>query len=211
MADLAPLTTAIAEGDRAAAVSLTQQAIDDGIAPQVTLEAMSAGMADVGRRFACNEIFIPEMLVSAKAMKEATALLEPLIVRDGIRPEHTAVIGTIEGDLHDIGKNLVGMMLRGAGFEVVDLGVNVGADAFIEAARAQEADLVGVSALLTTTMTGMRDVVEAFREADLPDVRLMVGGAPVTAEFAAEIGADGFAPDAARAVDVAKDVLGSPR
>ena len=127
----------------------------------------------------------------------------------GIRPEHTIVIGTIEGDLHDIGKNLVGMMLKGAGFEVVDLGVNVSAARFIEAAREHQADLVGVSALLTTTMGGMRGFVDAVRESGPPGVRIMVGGAPLTAEFAAEIGADGYSPNAARAVELARTLVGA--
>ena len=209
MADLEALTRAIIDGDRSAAVTLTQGAIDEGVAAQVVLDAMGAGMAEVGRRFACNDIFIPEMLVSAKAMKDATALLEPLIVDAGIRPEHTIVIGTIEGDLHDIGKNLVGMMLKGAGFEVVDLGVNVSTARFIEAAREHGADLVGVSALLTTTMGGMRGFVSTVRESGPPGVRIMVGGAPLTAEFAAEIGADGYSPNAAKAVELARTLVGA--
>ena len=209
MADLEALTRAILDGDRTAAVALTQGAIDEGVAAQEVLDAMGAGMAEVGRRFACNDIFIPEMLVSAKAMKDATALLEPLIVDAGIRPEHTIVIGTIEGDLHDIGKNLVGMMLKGAGFEVVDLGVNVSTARFIEAAREHQADLVGVSALLTTTMGGMRGLVSSVRESGPPGVRIMVGGAPLTAEFAAEIGADGYSPNAARAVELARTLVGT--
>jgi 5-methyltetrahydrofolate--homocysteine methyltransferase len=209
MADLEALTRAIIDGDRTAAVALTQGAIDEGVAAQEVLDAMGAGMAEVGRRFACNDIFIPEMLVSAKAMKDATALLEPLIVDAGIRPEHTIVIGTIEGDLHDIGKNLVGMMLKGAGFEVVDLGVNVSTARFIEAAREHQADLLGVSALLTTTMGGMRSFVSTVRESGPPGVRIMVGGAPLTAEFAAEIGADGYSPNAAKAVELARSLVGA--
>jgi 5-methyltetrahydrofolate--homocysteine methyltransferase len=209
MADLEALTRAVTDGDRSAAVAVTQQAIDEGLPAQAVLDAMSNGMAEVGRRFACNEIFIPEMLVSAKAMKDATVLLEPLIVQAGIKPEHTVVIGTIEGDLHDIGKNLVGMMLKGAGFEVVDLGVNVSAARFVEAAREHAADLVGVSALLTTTMGNMRGLVSTVRDAAPPGVRIMVGGAPLTAEFAAEIGADGYSPNAAKAVELARSLVGA--
>jgi 5-methyltetrahydrofolate--homocysteine methyltransferase len=169
---------------------------------------MTGAMEVIGTKFACNEIYVPEMLISARAMKEATAVLEPVLVAAGIRPEHTAVIGTIKGDLHDIGKNLVGMMWKGANIEVVDLGTNVSAEQFVAAAKEHGASLVGVSALLTTTMVGMKDVVTAVRAADLPDVKVIVGGAPVTAEYAASIGADGYAPDAASAVEVAKTAVG---
>jgi 5-methyltetrahydrofolate--homocysteine methyltransferase len=148
------------------------------------------------------------MLIAARAMKEATAVLEPLLVGAGIRPTATAVIGTVKGDLHDIGKNLVGMMWKGANIEVIDLGTNVSPEQFAEAARQHGARLVGVSALLTTTMVGMRDVVTAVRAAGLAETKVLVGGAPVTAEFAREIGADGYAPDAGAAVDVAKSAIG---
>ena len=141
-------------------------------------------------------------------MKEATALLEPLLVKAGIKPQHTAVIGTTKGDLHDIGKNLVGMMWKGAGIAIVDLGTNVSAEQFVSAAKEHSASLIGVSALLTTTMVGMKAVVTAVREAGLP-TKVLVGGAPLTPEFAASIGADGYAPDAASAVDVAKGLLGA--
>lgn len=207
MVDLEVLKAAVEAGDRATAVRLTREAVDEGLDPRTVLDAMTAAMGVIGRRFQAGEIFVPEMLISARAMKEATAVLEPVLVAAGVRPEHTAVIGTIRGDLHDIGKSLVGMMLKGAGIEVVDLGTNVGADRFVEAARASGAQLVGVSALLTTTMVGMRDVVAAVRAAGLGDVKVLVGGAPVTAEYAASIGADGYAPDAATAVDVARAVL----
>ena len=144
--------------------------------------------------------------ISAHAMKEASALLEPLLAESGVTPDHTAVIGTVQGDLHDIGKNLVGMMLRGANFEIVDLGTNVAPDAFAAAVVEHRADLVGISALLTTTMVGMKDAVSAVRAA-APGAKVMVGGAPVTDEFAAEIGADGFAKDAATAATVAQELL----
>jgi 5-methyltetrahydrofolate--homocysteine methyltransferase len=146
------------------------------------------------------------MLVAARAMKESSALLEPLLVAEGLRPEHTAVIGTVKGDLHDIGKNLVGMMLKGARIEVVDLGTNVPPERFAEAVAEHGASLVGVSALLTTTMVGMKDVVAAVHAAH-PAVRVIVGGAPVTQEWADEIGADGYARDAATAVGVAQALL----
>jgi 5-methyltetrahydrofolate--homocysteine methyltransferase len=168
---------------------------------------MTAAMTEVGRRFACNEgVYVPEMLISAHAMKEASALLEPLLAASGVKPEHTAVIGTVQGDLHDIGKNLVGMMLKGANFAIVDLGTNVAPEAFAAAAREHEADLVGISALLTTTMVGMGQAVSAVHAAR-PGTVVMVGGAPVTDEFAAEIGADGFAKDAATAATVAQELL----
>jgi 5-methyltetrahydrofolate--homocysteine methyltransferase len=207
MADLAALTAAVEAGDRATAVSLTQAAIDEGVAPDVVLEAMTEAMTEVGRKFACNEgVYVPEMLISAHAMKEASVLLEPLLAAGGHKPEHTAVIGTVQGDLHDIGKNLVGMMLKGANFEIVDLGTNVSPDAFAEGAVEHGADIVGISALLTTTMVGMKDAVSAVRAA-APGAKVMVGGAPVTADFAAEIGADGFAKDAATAATVAQELL----
>ena len=208
MADLEALTAAVEAGDRATAVAITTQAVAEGMDPRAVLDAMTAAMEIIGRRFQCNEIYVPEMLISARAMKEATAVLEPVLVAADIRPEHTAVIGTIKGDLHDIGKNLVGMMWKGANIEVVDLGTNVSAEAFVAAAREHGASLVGVSALLTTTMVGMKDVVVAVRAAGLGGVKVIVGGAPVTAEYAASIGADGYAPDAASAVEVAKSAVG---
>ncbi len=207
MADLAALTAAVEAGDRAAAVDLTQAAIDEGVDATEILDAMTVAMTEVGRKFACNEgVYVPEMLIAAHAMKAATELIEPLLAASGVRPDHTAVIGTVQGDLHDIGKNLVGMMLKGASFEIVDLGTNVAPEAFAEAVTEHGADLVGISALLTTTMVGMKDAVEAVHAA-VPGVRVMVGGAPVTDEFAAEIGADGFAKDAATAATVAQELL----
>ncbi len=207
MADLAALTAAVEAGDRKTAVALTQAAIDDGVAPDAILDAMTTAMTEVGRKFACNEgVYVPEMLISAHAMKESTALLEPLLLASGVRPDHTAVIGTVQGDLHDIGKNLVGMMLKGANFEIVDLGTNVAPEAFAEGVKEHNADVVGISALLTTTMVGMQAAVEAVRAAD-PKAKILVGGAPVTDEFAAEIGADGFAKDAATAAVLAQELL----
>jgi 5-methyltetrahydrofolate--homocysteine methyltransferase len=208
MTDLSALTSAVEAGDRKTAVTVTQAAIDDGIGPQAILDAMTRAMEVVGGKFSRNELYVPEMLISARAMKEATALLEPLLVKAGIKPLHTAVIGTVKGDLHDIGKNLVGMMWKGAGIAVVDLGSNVSAEQFVSAAKEHEASLIGVSALLTTTMVGMKAVVAAVREAGL-STKVLVGGAPLTPEFAASIGAHGYAPDAASAVDVAKGLLGA--
>lgn len=207
MSDLAQLQDAIERGDRGKAVELTQAAIDAGVDAQTTLDAMTAAMKVVGERFQRNEIFVPEMLISARAMKSATAILEPLLVAADIRPIGVAVLGTVRGDLHDIGKNLVGMMWKGANIDVVDLGVNVSPDQFVTVARERNAKIIGVSALLTTTMVGMADVVAAVRTAGLGEVRVIVGGAPVTADFAREIGADGYAADAGAAVNVARGFL----
>jgi 5-methyltetrahydrofolate--homocysteine methyltransferase len=207
MPDLSALTAAVEKGDRKSAVSITQEAIDAGVAPDLILGAMTTAMTEVGRKFACNEgVYVPEMLISAHAMKEASVLLEPLLAASGLAPEHTAVIGTVKGDLHDIGKNLVGMMLKGANFAVVDLGTNVSPEAFAAATTEHKAHVVGISALLTTTMVGMKDAVAAIRAAD-PNAKILVGGAPVTDEFAREIGADGFAKDAATAANVAQELL----
>ena len=207
MADLAALTAAIEAGDRATAVTITRDAVAEGLDPRTVLGAMTAAMEVIGAKFQCQEIYVPEMLISARAMKEATAVLEPVLVKAGIRPEHTAVLGTIKGDLHDIGKNLVGMMWKGANIEVIDLGTNVTPERFVEAAREHDAHIVGISALLTTTMVGMKDVVAAIRAADLVDVRVIVGGAPVTQDLADMIGADGYASDAASAVEAARQAL----
>lgn len=207
MADLTALQGAIEAGERASAVHITHAAIDDGLAPRAILGAMTQAMGAIGERFQRNEIFVPEMLIAARAMKEAMTVLEPLLAEAGIHPEATAVIGTVKGDLHDIGKSLVGMMWKGAGIDVVDLGTDVSPERFVETAREHHARLIGVSALLTTTMVGMRDVVTAVRSSDLSNTRVIVGGAPVTADFAREIGADGYAPDAGAAVLVAKAAL----
>jgi 5-methyltetrahydrofolate--homocysteine methyltransferase len=202
MADLAALTMAIEAGDRATAKALTAAAIDEGVAPDAILGAMTSAMDEIGRRFSANEVYVPEMLISARAMKESVALLEPLLAEAGIRPEFTAVIGTVKGDLHDIGKNLVAMMWKGANIEVIDLGANVAPEQFVEAAREHGASLVGLSALLTTTMVGMKDVVTALEAAGIP-AKVIVGGAPLTQAYADQIGAHGYAPDAASAVEVA--------
>ncbi len=206
MADLAALTQAIEAGNRTAAAEVTQTALDDGVDPREILGAMTAAMDVIGRRFQDGEIFVPEMLVAARAMKSGTAILEPALVQAGIRPEHRAIVGTVEGDLHDIGKNLVGMMWKGASIEVIDLGVNITADKFVEAGREHDAHLIGISALLTTTMPNMRGVVEAVKAANLT-TKVVIGGAPITPEFAAQIGADGYAPDAGSAVALARRLL----
>jgi 5-methyltetrahydrofolate--homocysteine methyltransferase len=206
MADLAALTQAIEVGNRAAAAALTQAAIDAGTDPREILGAMTAALDVVGRKFQDGELYVPEMLISARAMKAGTALLEPILAAAGVVPEFRAVVGTIEGDLHDIGKNLVGMMWKGAGIEVIDLGVNVTAAQFVAATQEHDAHLIGLSALLTTTMANMRGVIEAVRAANLR-AKVVIGGAPTTPEFAAQIGADGYAPDAGAAVDLARRLL----
>ena len=206
MAHLEDLTAAIEAGNRTAAAELTQAAVDAGTDPRDVLGAMTAAMDVIGRKFQDGEIFVPEMLIAARAMKAGTAILEPLLAAAGVVPEFRAVVGTVEGDLHDIGKNLVGMMWKGASFEVIDLGVNVTAAAFVAAAKEHDAHIIGVSALLTTTMPNMRGVVEAVRAAGL-STKVVIGGAPTTPEFAAQIGADGFAPDAGSAVDLARSLL----
>jgi 5-methyltetrahydrofolate--homocysteine methyltransferase len=206
MTNLADLTAAVVDGDRTTAAALVQEAIDEGVEPTAILDAMASAMDEVGGLFQCGEMFVPEMLNSARAMKAGTALLEPVLLAAGVTPEHRAVVGTVAGDVHDIGKNLVGMMWKSGGLDVIDIGVNVPPQKFVEAAVEHDAQLIGVSALLTTTMPNMRGVIEAVRAANLP-VKVVVGGAPVTAEFAAEIGADGYAPDAGAAVDLARGLL----
>jgi len=206
MADLSALTAAVEVGNRTNAVAETRSALDAGVDPREVLGAMTSAMDVVGRKFQDGELYVPEMLIAARAMKEGMAILEPVLVDAGVRPEHRAVVGTVEGDLHDIGKNLVGMMWKGAGIEVIDLGVNVSPARFADAAREHDARLVGVSALLTTTMPNMRAVVEAIHAADL-GAKVVIGGAPVTPEFASQIGADGYAPDAGAAVDLARGLL----
>jgi 5-methyltetrahydrofolate--homocysteine methyltransferase len=209
LAEKHPLTQAVIDGDRAAAVELTRQCLADGEEPGAIIETrLVPGMAVVGERFKCDEIFVPEMLIAANAMKASLAILEPLLAESGTRAAHKAVIGTVHGDLHDIGKNLVGMMWRGANIEVIDLGVNVSPDAFAAAAREHEPDIVGMSALLTTTMPHMRSAVAAVRATGVAS-RIVIGGAPVSEEFASEVQADGFAPDAGSAVDVALRLIGA--
>lgn len=208
MSDLQALSDAVERGDRETAKRETQAAIDAGRTPQETLDAMVSAMDLVGHKFQRHEVFVPEMLIAARAMKESLALIEPLLVQAGFRPIAQAVIGTVEGDLHDIGKNLVAMMWRSANIEVIDLGANVAPQKFLDAARKHNAQLVGLSALLTTTMPAMKRVVDAFRAAGGPLPKIVVGGAPVTQQYADQIGADGYAPDAASAVDLARAMLG---
>lgn len=207
MTDLTPLTEAIKKGNRVESTRITREALDAATPPQAILDAMVTGMDDVGRRFKANQIFVPEVLIAARAMKEAMAILEPRLVEAGYKPVATAVIGTVQGDLHDIGKNLVAMMWKGANFAVIDLGTNVPAEKFVAAAREHNAQVVGLSALLTTTMPAMKQTVEALRSAGLNGTKVLIGGAPITQAFADQIGADGFAPDAASAVDKVRELI----
>ncbi len=203
------LTAAVAAGKRTDTVRLTQELLAAGTGPGTIVEqGLVPGMAIVGEQFKKNEIFVPEMLVAARAMKEALKLLEPLLAAAGIKPKYTVVVGTVQGDLHDIGKNLISMMWRGAGFAVVDLGTNVPPEKYLSAAQEHKAHLVGLSALLTTTMPAMKETVKIIKAAGLANTKIMVGGAPITQAFADDIGADGYAADAGTAVDIAKKLVG---
>jgi len=207
MADLKALADAVIRGDQSAAVKITRSALNERTAPKKILDnGLIAGMDIVGERFKKNEIYIPEVLIAARAMKMAMEVLEPELVKAGVKPVGRFLIGTVQGDLHDIGKNLVAMMLKGAGFEVVDLGVDVSPEKFVEQARAKGIQLIGVSALLTTTMPGMEKTIKAIKQARL-SVKVMIGGAPVTQGYADKIGAHGYAADAASAVDLAKALV----
>jgi 5-methyltetrahydrofolate--homocysteine methyltransferase len=188
---------------------LTQEAMDRDIAPQVILsDALVAGMDVVGEKFRRDELFMPEVLIAAKAMQAAMAVLRPRLIERGVKTAGTIVIGTVQGDLHDIGKNLVGMLFEGAGYQVIDLGVSVAPERFAEAVKTHHPDIVGLSALLTTTMPRMMEVIETLVEAGLRDsVKVMVGGAPVTEKFARDIGADGYSPDAASAIEEARTLI----
>ena len=208
MAVLDELREAVIDGQAKLAVAAATQGLEQGIPAEVLLQdGLIAAMREVGRLFEENEIYVPEMLVAARAMNATVAVLKPRLVEHAVQSSGTVAIGTVQGDLHDIGKNLVAMMLEGSGFEVVDLGTDVPPGRFVDAIRAG-ADVVAMSALLTTTMTSMQDVVEAITVAGLRDqVRIIVGGAPITAKYAAQIGADGYAPDASKAVRKVGELL----
>jgi len=208
MADLQALADALIKGDRNAVTELTQQALADGVGPKEVLEGgLIAGMNVVGRRFKANEVYVPEVLIAARAMHAGMAVLEPALAKAGVEPAGTVVLGTVKGDLHDIGKNLVGMMLTGAGLKVVDIGTDVPAEKFVESCKAEGAQVCAMSALLTTTMPQMADVVKALNDAGVT-AKTIIGGAPVTQSYADEIGADGYAADAASAADVTKELMG---
>ncbi len=207
MADMKALADAIINGDMEASGKLTQEAVDEGVDPEKILnEGLTGGMQVVGERFKANEFYVPEVLISARAMHAGMEILEPVLAEAGSKPKGVVVLGTVKGDLHDIGKNLVNMMLRGGGFKVIDVGIDVGEDKFVESAKNENADLVALSALLTTTMPQMKTVIDALKEAGITS-KTIIGGAPVTQDYAEEIGADGYAPDAASAVDKAEELL----
>lgn len=198
----------VIKGNAKEVVKLTELAIKEKIPPSRILEeGLIAAMTQVGEKMKKNEIFIPEVLISARAMQSALNILEPHLVKSGVKPVGKFLIGTVKGDLHDIGKNLVVMMMKGAGFHVIDLGINVTCDKFIDAINKEDVDVVGMSALLTTTMMEMKYNIEVFRKKGIK-AKVIVGGAPLTQKFAKEIGADGYAPDAASAVDEVKRIMG---
>jgi 5-methyltetrahydrofolate--homocysteine methyltransferase len=207
--DLKELAEAIINGNRDKARALTEQALGDKIDPgKIINDGLIAGMSVVGAKFKANEFYVPEVLIAARAMHASLDLLRPLIAERGIEPVGRVAIGTVKGDLHDIGKNLVAMMLEGAGYEVNDLGVDVKPETFIEAVKDKRAQVIALSALLTTTMPAMADTIKALEQAGIRNkVKVMIGGAPVTQSYADEIKADGYAPDAASAVDKAKELL----
>lgn len=209
MADLDALAQAVISGKAPVAKSLTQEALDEGVLPQDILNnGLVAGMNVVGVKFKNNDFYVPEVLIAARAMKTAMEVLKPKLAATGVEPRGVIAIGTVKGDQHDIGKNLVAMMLEGAGFRINDLGINVAPAKFVEQAK-NGVDIVAMSALLTTTMPAMKDTIEALKVDGLRDsVKVMIGGAPVTQAYADEIGADGYSPDAASAVDKALELLG---
>ncbi len=206
------IAAALIDGDNGTVDQLTKEALDAGIeALEIMDDGLIAGMAIVGIKFRENFIFVPEVLACARAMKAGMAYIEPILSASGVDPAGIVVMGTVKGDLHDIGKNLCIMMLRGSGFVVHDLGVDTSEDEFIDAIEEHQAPLMGMSALLTTTMPNMGKTIEAFIDADLrDDVKIMVGGAPVTQEFADDMGADGYGKDALACVALAKDLLAEP-
>ena len=208
MADLNQMSLMVQKGDFKEVEWLTQEALDEGLSAQDILNGgLIAGVNVVGERFKKNEIYVPEVLLAARAMKAGMALLKPILADTGAEPIGRVVLGTVKWDQHDIGKNLVGMLLEGAGVEVIDLGVDTPSEKFLEAAEEIKADIVGMSALLTTTMPHMKTTIDALKSAGIT-VRTMVGGAPVTQQFADEIKADAFGKDAAIAVEKAKELMG---
>lgn len=210
MAVLESIKEAVISGNKAGAAAGVHQALNEGLEPAKILnEGLIPAMAEVGLRFENGEYFVPEMLIAARAMQAGLDLLKPLLAQSGAQPVGTVAIGTVKGDLHDIGKNLVAIMLEGAGFAIKDLGVNAAPEKFVQAVQ-EGADIVAMSALLTTTMPSMKTTLEALKTAGLRDkVKVMIGGAPVTQAYADEIGADGYSPDASSATRLAKSLLGA--
>jgi len=209
MTDLKQLYEAVVNGDAKTAHAITQQALAEGVDPLVLVnQHMIPAMDEVGRRFEASEYFVPELLIAARAMKSALDLIRPLLVARGDKPVGRVAIGTVKGDLHDIGKNLVASLLEGGGFEVIDLGVNVPPEKFIETVREKQANIVAMSALLTTTMPAMKTTIDALKQAGVRNqVKVLVGGAPITEKYAEEIGADGYSENAVGAVALAKKVV----
>ncbi len=210
MPDLNQLTDAILKGDAKSAVLVTREALAAGTDPaELVTKYMIPAMDEVGKRFECQEYFVPELLLSARAMKGALEIIRPLLAERGTLPAGRVVIGTVKGDLHDIGKNLVASMLEGGGFEVIDLGTDIAPAKFVAEAQSRRANLVALSALLTTTMPSMRTTVEEFQKANMRDqVKIIIGGAPVTQQYADQIGADGYSDNANGAVALARRLLG---
>lgn len=209
MPDLKKLYDAVLNGDNKTAVAITKEAIAEKVDPlEMVSQHMIPAMDEVGRRFECSEYFVPELLLSARAMKNALELIRPLLAASGVKPVGRVVIGTVKGDLHDIGKNLVSSMLEGSGFEVKDIGTDVAPEKFVQAVRESNAQVVCLSALLTVTMPSMKMTITALENAGLrQQVRVLVGGAPVTAHYAQQIGADGFGENANTAVTLARKMM----
>lgn len=207
--ELNQLYTAILEGQRDEAKEYVENALSEGVPPGEVLDVMINAMEEVGRLFEEGEYFVPEMLIAARAMKTGMEILKPKLVDADIQPIGKIIAGTVKGDLHDIGKNLVCMMLEGAGFQVVDLGADVSPEAFVAAVQEHQPDFVAMSALLTTTMPNMQTTIDALKDAGLREaVMVLIGGAPITQGYAEKIGADGYASDASRAVKLAKSLAG---
>jgi len=211
MADLKKLYDSVVSGDAKTTQAITRQALAEGVDPlKLVNEHMVPAMDEVGRRFEANEYFVPELLISARAMKAALELIRPLLTARGDKPVGRVAIGTVKGDLHDIGKNLVASLLEGGGFEVIDLGVNVSPEKFIETVNAKQANIIAMSALLTTTMPSMKTTIDALKQAGVREkVKVLIGGAPITQKYAEEIGADGYSENAVGAVALAKKAVAS--
>jgi corrinoid protein of di/trimethylamine methyltransferase len=209
MADLSTLYQAVIDGDQKTATAVTKEALAEGVPPiDIVANYMIPAMDEVGKRFQCEEYFVPELLLAARAMKGSMELIRPLLTASGAEPAGRVVIGTVKGDLHDIGKNLVASMLEGGGFDVIDLGADVAPQKFVEAVKEKNANLVCLSALLTVTMPAMKTTIQALNDGGVRgQVRVMVGGAPVTEQYATEIGADGYADNASAAVAVARTLV----
>jgi 5-methyltetrahydrofolate--homocysteine methyltransferase len=209
MVDLNNVSESLQRGDAEKVEELVKQALEENLLPKDILEdGLIKGMDIIGAKFKKNEVYVPEVLIAARAMHAGMSILRPKLAETGVKNIGTVIIGTVKGDLHDIGKNLVKMMLEGAGFEVIDLGIDVSTDKFVEAVKEHKPNMIGMSALLTTTMINMAEVIKALEAAGLRDkVKIMIGGAPITQNYADQIGADGYSPDAASAVDKAKSFI----